>query len=201
MYDYSELARYRRMVAEHYAEYRANPDPAAAVLRFRQRRDALFREHPLSALTDAQRAAFNGIPYADYDPAWRFVAEIDKHVEPEILEGELPEGAIRYQRIGYVPFTTPNGETDRLSLFWIMGYGGGVFIPFRDATNGTTTYGGGRYLVDTIKGADLGITSTSLVLDFNMAYHPSCFYNPQWVCPLAPPENHLPFAVPVGEVV
>lgn len=201
MYDYTELARYRRIVAGHYAAYRADPDHTAAVVKFRQQRDELFRDHPLSALTNEQRAAFTGIPYAAIDPAWRIITEIDKNVELEILTGELPEGQIRYQRIGQAQFTTPTGDVGTLSLFWIMGYGGGIFIPFRDATNGQSSYGGGRYLYDTIKGADLGITSNKLMLDFNMAYHPSCFYNPQWVCPLAPAENHLPFAVPVGELM
>ena len=200
MYDYAELAHYRRTVAEHYAAVRASDDPVAAALRFRAERDRLFESHPLSALTEAARADFQGIPYADYDPSWRFTTAIVKDVDPEEITGELPEGPIRYQRIGRAHFTTPTGEAGVLSLFWILGYGGGVFIPFHDATNGHVTYGGGRYLYDTIKGADLGVSSHSIVLDFNFAYHPSCFYNPAWVCPLAPPENHLAFAVPVGEL-
>ncbi len=86
-----------------------------------------------------------------------------------------------------------------LRLFWIAGYGGGLFLPFGDATNGTQTYGGGRYLYDTIKGADLGGTFDELVLDFNYAYQPSCHYNPKWVCPLAPPQGKLTFPISVGE--
>jgi uncharacterized protein (DUF1684 family) len=85
-------------------------------------------------------------------------------------------------------------------VYWIAGYGGGLFLPFRDATNASTTYGGGRYLYDTIKGADLGAGNDELVLDFNYAYHPSCCYNPRWVCPLAPPQNRLSFAVEAGEM-
>jgi uncharacterized protein (DUF1684 family) len=88
-----------------------------------------------------------------------------------------------------------------LSLFWINGYGGGLFLPFGDTTNRQTTYGAGRYLYDTIKGADLGTSRTEVVLDFNFAYSPSCAYNPRWVCPLAPPENRLPFPVPAGEMI
>jgi uncharacterized protein (DUF1684 family) len=82
-----------------------------------------------------------------------------------------------------------------------MGYGGGVFLPFRDATNNRQTYGGGRYLYDTIKGADLGTAQGGIVLDFNYAYHPSCYYNPRWVCPLAPPQNILDFPVTAGEML
>ncbi|MEM6285406.1 MAG: DUF1684 domain-containing protein, partial [Chloroflexota bacterium] len=103
-------------------------------------------------------------------------------------------------QVAQVTFTLPAG-TGTLGVFWIEGYGGGIFVPFRDGTNGTGSYGGGRYLYDTIKGADLGGTDTEMVLDFNYAYHPSCYYNERWVCPLAPPQNHLQFPVPAGETL
>ena len=89
----------------------------------------------------------------------------------------------------------------RLNLYWIEGYGGGLFLPFADATNDRETYGGGRYLYDTIKGADLGLTATEILLDFNYAYNPSCAYDARWVCPLPLAENRLPLAVRAGERV
>jgi hypothetical protein len=82
---------------------------------------------------------------------------------------------------------------------WLNAYGGGVFVPFRDATNGAATYGGGRYLLDTVKGADLGHNGDAMVLDFNYAYHPSCVHSLQWSCPLAPPGNTLDIEVTAGE--
>jgi uncharacterized protein (DUF1684 family) len=72
-------------------------------------------------------------------------------------------------------------------------------LPFQDRTNGQSTFGGGRYLYDTIKGADLGVRSTEMVLDFNYAYNPSCAYDERWVCPLSPPENHLTIEIQAGE--
>ena len=87
----------------------------------------------------------------------------------------------------------------RLAVYWLEGYGGGIWLPFADATSGVDTYGGGRYLYDTIKGADLGVGEREMVLDFNYAYNPSCAYDDRWSCPLSPPENRLPFAVPAGE--
>ena len=84
-------------------------------------------------------------------------------------------------------------------MYWLEGYGGGLWLPFSDATSGAETYGGGRYLYDTIKGADLGISGADIVLDFNFAYNPSCAYDERWSCPLSPPENRLPFAVKAGE--
>jgi uncharacterized protein (DUF1684 family) len=103
-----------------------------------------------------------------------------------------------YSRIGWVSFTVGEAPT-RLAVFWLNEYAGGIFIPFRDGTSGTETYGGGRYLWDSGKGADLGSEGDELVIDFNYAYHPSCVYDPIWSCPLAPPENWLTVPIPAGE--
>jgi uncharacterized protein (DUF1684 family) len=94
------------------------------------------------------------------------------------------------------------GHEIRLTLLWLEGYGGGLFLPFRDATCGVETYGGGRYLLDQVKGADLGVRAEGdLVLDFNFAYHPSCAHDPRWTCPLAPPGNVIAQPVRAGEML
>jgi uncharacterized protein (DUF1684 family) len=110
-----------------------------------------------------------------------------------------PTGA-RFRRIGAVDLTGPL-EGQRLAVYWIDAYGGGLFLPFRDTTAGRESYGAGRYLLDTIKGADLGGDAErgTLLLDFNMAYPPSCAYDPRWACPLAPPDTFLSVPVPAGE--
>jgi uncharacterized protein (DUF1684 family) len=194
-----DLLDYRRRVSDLYRTLRAAGDVPAACATFRAARNELFRTHPQSALDEAQRAAFTPLNYYDYDPAYRVTAHVDTDVEQETLNIQLQDdGSFSYRRFGKVTFTLPTG-TGTLSLFWINGYGGGVFLPFGDATNRHETYGAGRYLIDTIKGADLGATLDTLILDFNYAYNPSCVYNYRWVCPLAPPENRLPFPVPAGE--
>jgi len=96
-------------------------------------------------------------------------------------------------------------EPVTLSIYWLDIYGGGLFLPFRDATSPHESYGSGRYLFDTIKGSDfLSVVNadgrTQIVLDFNYAYNPSCAYNVRWVCPLAPPENRLRVAIRAGEM-
>ena len=94
------------------------------------------------------------------------------------------------------------GQEVSLAVFWLTAYGGGVFVPFRDATAGATTYGAGRYLLDTVKGADLGAGPHGvLVLDFNYAYNPSCSYDPRWSCPLAPLESRIEIPIEAGERV
>ena len=94
--------------------------------------------------------------------------------EPEAYDiatsGE-PGGSYRFTRFAVASFEL-SGQPVHLELFWLEGYGGGVFLPFRDATSGGETYGAGRYLLDTVKGADLGEEEGRLVLDFNFAYNP-----------------------------
>lgn len=194
-----QLADWRRRIVELYARIRASSNPCDAWQDWRRTRDTMFATHPQSPLPEAERARFQGIPCWDYEPALRLL------VEPEPLDG-LPA---QQQEIGADGLATllPAGRTrglegllgGELTLYWIAGYGGGLFLPFTDATCGAETYGGGRYLLDTIKGADLGMRDGRLVLDFNFAYHPSCAHSPHWVCPLAPPGNRLPAPVRAGE--
>jgi uncharacterized protein (DUF1684 family) len=166
---------------------------------FRAGRDELFKSHPQSPLTAQQRSRFAGLKYYGYDSRWRTVGTLDKSVERETVSVELPaEGLLHHTRVARVHFSVL-GHQAELSLFWIEGYGGGLFLPFRDVTCGQESYGGGRYLYDTIKGADLGVGEDEIPLDFNYGYNPSCAYSGRWVCPLSPPENSLPFAVEAGE--
>jgi uncharacterized protein (DUF1684 family) len=201
-HDRLDLLDYRRRVAEMYQFMRERgTDTLQAFSHFRQVRDDLFRTHSQSPLDDDHKANFAGLHYFDYDPAFRVVAKVDGAVEPRVYELQLgDDGPLSIRQFGQVSFELPTGA-GTLALFWIMGYGGGVFLPFRDATNNRQTYGGGRYLYDTIKGADLGTAQGGIALDFNYAYHPSCYYNPRWVCPLAPPQNILDFPVTAGEML
>lgn len=195
------LAEWRRKVAEMYAVVRQTPpaEQRVACEDFRAGRDRLFKRHPQSPLQVEQRRTFSGLAYYPYDANWRVIGILDRKVAPSQFAVDLPaEGLLRYARVARVHFEV-QGVQGELSLFWLQGYGGGLFLPFRDATSGQASYGGGRYLYDTIKGADLGAGEREVVLDFNYAYNPSCAYNDDWVCPLAPPENTLPFAVGAGE--
>jgi uncharacterized protein (DUF1684 family) len=111
---------------------------------------------------------------------------------------------IRYRRSGVLRFTV-QGVDCRLTVFAMVGYGGGLFLPFRDATSGHETYGAGRYLFDTVKNTDglsleLAPGSDEVVIDFNYAYNPSCVYDDCWACPLAPRENWLQVSIRAGEM-
>jgi len=195
-----DLADWRREVFALYARVRASGDPQAAWALWRQTRDRLFSEHPQSPLDAAGRAAFAGLPYHPYDPHLRVTADVDE-TAPAELELETSTGEpYRFRRFGIARFSL-SGSDLGLPLYWLEGYGGGLFLPFADRTSGRTTYGAGRYLLDTVKNADLGTEDGRLVLDFNFAYNPSCVYDPAWTCPLAPSANRLPVEIRAGERV
>jgi uncharacterized protein len=197
---HAALWDWRRRVAGLYGEIRTLEPPRLAWQLWRDTRDELFRTHPQSPLDASARASFARLPLFPYDPAFRLTADLAPVSDgaPLTLSGG-GDGAIRI-----TPFARTLGLAPKLgaelTLYWIAGYGGGAFLPFQDATSGRETYGGGRYLLDTIKGADLGQAAGGrVILDFNFAYNPSCAYSDRWICPLSPAENALPAAVRAGE--
>jgi len=191
------LVDWRRRVAGLYAEVRRSPDVRTAHELWRVTRDELFATHPDSPIPPADRPGFVGLAVAPYDPALRFEAEVDTDVEPRRLEVATgTDGIVPFDRFGVVHL--PNlGDLD---VWWLASYGGGVFLPVKDALAGTSTYAGGRYVIDTVKGADLGGDNKRFVVDFNFAYNPSCAYDAAWACPLAPPGNIADAPILGGEL-
>ena len=192
------LLEWRRRIAELYAEIREAPDPQIAWRRWHETRARLFREHPQSPIPAAQRPDYAGPHLFAYDPAWRVTASVEPVEAGRFELATSNVEVMAFNRFGRARFTAA-GRDLSLELYWLEGYGGGLFLPFADATSGTETYGAGRYLLDTVKGADLGQPDGRLLLDFNFAYPPSCSYDPRWTCPLAPPANRLSTPVRAGE--
>ena len=204
--DRAWLADWRRRIATLYAEVRAMAiaDPGVALAHWRAVRERLYREHPQSPVPADARASFQASHF-DHDPSLRFeiVVEPAPPPAPGTVALELPGSgpdSLSFTRVGRVTLPFADGPRS-LSVFWMAGYAGGLFIPFRDATSGTETYGAGRYLVDAAKSADLGgnPATGTLIADFNFAFQPSCAFDPRWACPLAPPENRLDLPVRAGE--
>jgi uncharacterized protein (DUF1684 family) len=192
------LLDWRRRVARLYAEIRRDADVARAHQVWQRTRDDLLRHHPDSPVPLEQRDRFRGARVAAYDLAWRFEVKVDSDVGPARVEFTTgTDGVVPFDRIGRVRISGV-GELD---VWWLASYGGGVFVPVKDTTAGSETYGGGRYLLDTAKGADLGGSDGRLVLDFNFLYNPSCAYDPAWACPLAPAGNVVSVPLAVGELV
>ncbi|GCE28448.1 hypothetical protein KDA_39320 [Dictyobacter alpinus] len=206
MSDYLDLYDYRGRVMVLYQERNralsAGEDAEAILQRFRAGKDALFAQHPQSALDAEQRRQFQGLRYFPYNPTLRLTAPIDTDVEP--VQQQIAMNGhenMSMTTIGNIHFSV-DGTDVKLSIYWLDIYGGGLFLPFRDTTCPAESYGGGRYLFDTIKGSDtqLDREKQQITLDFNYAYNPSCAYNSRWVCPLAPLENRLPVAIRAGEL-
>ena len=192
--DELDLLDWKRRVSELYAGIRAASDPEEGWRRWSETRRQLFREHPQSPVPAGERSSFRGPFVYDYDPAWRLLAEV-KRTEAERLELPSSDGGVMtFRRFGQA-----HADFVVLDVYWLEGYGGGLFVPFADATSGDDTFGAGRYVLDTVKGSDLGTEDGRLVLDFNFAYQPSCSYDSRWACPLAPPANRLDIRVEAGE--
>jgi uncharacterized protein (DUF1684 family) len=194
-----EIVDWRRRVFALYSEVREATDLPAAHDLWRSTRDELFATHPSTPLLQEDRAGFTGLDVTPYDPAWRFEVAITE-AEPRQMNVETgTDGVVPFDLLGIadVPGVGP------LDVWRLSSYGGGIFVPIKDGLHGKHggTYGGGRYLLDTIKGAFLGTGAHPefLVLDFNFAYNPSCAYDPAWACPLAQPGNTTSVEIPVGE--
>jgi uncharacterized protein (DUF1684 family) len=197
-----DLMDWRRRVFELYAMVRRADDPVRAWRTWRSTRDEMFATHPQSPIPVAERSGLEPLPYFGYDPAFRTVGTLDG-AEPIHMEvaasGDEPGASFGFTRFGTLRFELL-GRALSLDAFWLESYGGGLFLPFRDLTSGTETYGAGRYLLDSVKGSDQGVDGDGrVILDFNLAYNPSCSYDPKWVCPLAPPGNRLVMEVRAGE--
>ena len=187
-----ELTDYRETVARMYLA-------DTGLEQFRAERDKLFATHPQSAIAEEERATFDGLRY--FAPNDDAIVEAELRPSPGEIDIDTggPDGIVHYTRAGILE--TPLGE---LSLWWIAAYGGGLFLPVRDATCGRGAYGGGRYLTDTVKGTHgrglQALSRTRVRLDFNYLYNPSCAYNDAYQCPLAPPENTVTAAIEAGEL-
>lgn len=198
--DALHLLDWRVRTHELYGSVRANGQPAVAHSLWRQGRDQMFADHPASPLLPEHRRGFTGLAVADYDQRYRFELSLQRTASASWQVPTGTDGIASFERVGKVLLPLPDSELS-LDVWRLTSYGGGLFVPLRDATCGTSAYGGGRYVIDTVKGANLGASPDAgmLVLDLNFAYNPSCAYDPAWACPLAPAGNTTTAAVPVGE--
>lgn len=196
-HDALALLDWRRQVTSLYAEVRAAGDPRTGHQVWQDGRNRLLATHPQSPIPPYLRVGFETVPVARYDPSLRFIAAVDTDVAPVRLQAKTgTDGIVPFERVGVVRLP---GVGD-LDVWWLASYGGGLFVPIKDTRSDGATYGGGRYLIDTVKGADLGGNGEHLVIDLNFAYNPSCAYDPTWACPLAPPGNTVPVPVTAGEM-
>ncbi|MDQ6855591.1 MAG: DUF1684 domain-containing protein [Candidatus Dormibacteraeota bacterium] len=191
----SQLADWRRQVGELYTRARSLGAGEGAWDEWREGKQRLYREHPQSPVRVDMRATYT-FECFPYDASVRVLADLAP-VTPRHIDGDSEVPGMTH--VGTLRFTVERADHE-LGAYWLDGYAGGLFVPFADATSGVETYGGGRYVLDTAKGADLGTADERFLIDFNFAFAPSCAHDPAWRCPLAPPANRLPVAVRAGEM-
>ncbi|MDX1382784.1 MAG: DUF1684 domain-containing protein [Thermoanaerobaculia bacterium] len=137
-------------------------------------------------------ASFPGMSYHPPDPAWRVVARFEPYDPPTtILVPNITGTPLEETCPGRAVFEV-DGQSYALEPTGLPGER--LFFVFGDATNGKTTYGGGRFLYADWPEDD------AVVLDFNRAYNPPCVFTPWATCPLPPPQNRLPIAIAAGEL-
>ena len=169
------------------------------VVRARKEKDQAFRSGPDSPLPEEERGRFRGLEYFPVSPQYQFRVKLARYERPlELRMATNTSEERRALRYGYFEFQL-QGKTCRLQVYKVFedneSGGSSLFIPFRDATSGRETYGGGRYI-------DLAENTTGIYdLDLNRAYNPFCAYGREYSCPLPPAENTLPVRVPAGEKV
>ena len=171
-------------------------DWRAALEKQRDEKDSYLREHPHSPLQPDERETFGGLNYYDPDPDYRYVLEMDAGDDPERIKIETTtDGSQEYFTVGQFSFELGGAERS-LVAYRPPDDERRLWLPFRDATSGESTYGAGRYLdLNTEQDREDG----RWVVDFNEAYSPFCAYSDAYECPLVPPTNWLEVPVEAGE--
>lgn len=181
----------------HEHHHHEHVDYGDAIRGFRAEKDDYFRTGARSPLPPAERQDFAGLPYFPVDPALRFQdLTLDPYTGSEPVTFAIPtsDGKLRpATRAGLLRFAIGGVPCALTAYTFEEAEAGSLFVPFLDGTTGVESYGAGRYL-----DLDAEFDGT-YVLDFNLAYHPSCVYDMRFSCPLTPPENRLPVRIAAGE--
>lgn len=170
------------------------------IVKFRKGKNIKLMYDEASPLTIEQRKSFSGLNYFAPDLKFYLEAELVKDEVPEtIIMKTSTERAPAYVKYGVVKFTI---DTFNLTLSVYQNKKmldlsqevNQLFVPFRDATSGQESYGGGRYI-----DCEIPAEGNLIILDFNKAYNPYCAYNPKFSCVIPPEENQLPIRIEAGE--
>lgn len=165
---------------------------------YQQHLNEEFADPKTSPLSEEALASFDSLPFFTIDSSLIFNAEFLRtpYESPFVMKTTTDRESM-YVKYGEVYFTIEGVEYtlnvyQSQELVTDPAYADYLFVPFTDATNGKTSYGGGRYL-------DLHIPKGEIILlDFNRAYNPYCAYNAKYSCPVPPAENQLEIPIKAG---
>jgi uncharacterized protein len=167
-------------------------DYATKIAADRAAKDAAFAAAD-DPIPTAKHAEFLPLAYYPIDPEFNIPAELKRIDDRTIVEMPTSTGTNRkMRRVGMLQFTL-KGQPLSLLAFLEVGETSSLFVAFSDLTSGAETYPAGRFL-------DINRNATGIYeLDFNRAYHPYCYYNATYECPLPPRENRLKIPIHAGE--
>lgn len=168
------------------------------ILQFQKTMNHEFADSTESPLTSEDRQNFDSLRFFPIDLSFRLHCKFVKSSNETVFGMKTTTDRLpNYKRYAKLIFVI-DSITYELSVYQNQdlikkpGYADYLFVPFTDATNGSTSYGGGRYI-------DLRIPQNdSIVLDFNQAYNPYCAYNKKYSCPIPPSENDIPIEIKAG---
>jgi len=170
-------------------------DYAEELRAYRERKDEQFAG-PNSPLPPAERERFDGLGYYPPDLDYYVEVALDEHDAKErVTVATSTEGEREYRRWGAFHVTV-DGDDVTIQAYKSDPDEEGLWVPFRDATSGGETYGAGRYID---LGPDHRLDDGRWILDFNLAYNPTCAYSGVYECPLPPAENWLDVPIEAGE--
>src|SRR5688572_9829401 len=133
--DAMDLADWRRQTFDMYREIRLSPHPAEAWTMWTGKRSRLFRTHPQSPIPETTRDSFEGPSYFPYDPQARVLATVSSAPSRRYDIATSGTESFAFTRFGVATFEL-TGRSHDLELYWLDGYGGGIFLPFKDSTSG-----------------------------------------------------------------
>jgi uncharacterized protein len=163
--------------------------------KFRKKRDEFFATDPQSPIPDSLRKDFKGLKWFPLNRDYKVFAKFEKNPKFEQIEmARSVAGPETYVKAGWVHFNLQGKDLVLTVYNPNVRDSKTIFVPFRDATSGKTTYGGGRYI-------DTRLANDAVELDFNRAYNPYCVWNFSFACPVPPEENRLNFAIEAGEMM
>ena len=169
-----------------------------AIQSFRKERDHFFKNEPNSPLEEPDKIHFEGLKYSPIDLKYRFEGKIDRYVininDPKYYATFLTNKGPRKRYVRYGKFRFKFEDKGYSLELYKSITSDIIFIPFYDKTNGKETYEGGRYL-----DSEILMPGYRIIIDFNLAYNPSCAYNEKFVCVLPLEENRLNIEIRAGE--
>lgn len=170
-------------------------DYAGKIGAIRAGKDTSFKNDPDSPIPADKKNTLLPLAYFPIDESYAVPANLELTADRTRIEVPTSIGKVRQlERIGSLKFTL-KGQALRLTAFRDLESSDAnrLFVPFSDLTSGAETYPAGRYM-------ELDPTPTGIyVVDFNIAYHPYCYYSPEYDCPYPPKENRLNVPIRAGE--